>query len=136
MPVPNPFPPIGPQPSGITDTWVAFAVKPQQDGMYLDGRPSYNVLVPLRGTQLEETHLGIMLPATAQEEMTTRKERFEANQTFSLITGVKWWNIGYWVDPITSEIIAYHQYQYPRYTPPQLVWSNWPNTPEDFTPPP
>lgn len=135
MPVPNPFPPIGPQPSNIVDTWVSFSAKPAQEGMYLDGRPQYNVNVPLPGNDLEQTLLGLVTPVVAQQEMTTRKQRFEAHQNFSLKKGVKWWNIGYWIDPVTFEITAYYQYQYPKYTPPQMVWTNWPDTPEEFTPP-
>lgn len=133
MPIPNPFPPIGPEPSNIQDTWVLFLAKPEISGQYLDGRFSYNVSVPLPGTTLEETYLGVTLPASAQEEMQKRKERFEAHQTFSLKTPIKWWNVGYWVDPVTSELTAYYQYQFPIYTPPQLQWNNWPDTPEDFT---
>lgn len=135
-PYPVEDPPFEPAPApALADTWVAYAERPQVLGNYLDGRVQVSIPVPFRGQQLEEIYLGVMLPMTAEAEMIRRKNLFEAHQTFSAIRPLKWWNLGYYQDPLTLEITAYYQYQYPNYTAPQVQWNNWPNRPPTYTDP-
>lgn len=137
------FPALPPKPAkgspvspDLSDTWVEYTERPQVVGQYLDGRPQVNVSVPFRGNQLEEVYLGVMLPATAEDEMLTRKTRFEAHQDFSVFRPLKWITLGYWVDPVTFELTAYYQYRPVTYTPPQQEDTSWPTKPATFSDPP
>jgi hypothetical protein len=108
-------------------TWVftQFTDVPDINGQYLDGRPKYNVTVPLKGEILIPKPWPGKTLLEAQTALDAHRDEYNAMQVEQSLDPAVRVNVGYHLDVLTGLITTYHQTMFPGYKEPPATWTNW-----------
>ena len=103
--------------------YPALDAIPEVVGQYLDGRPLYDIELPVPGVQPQELILGAFDLDDLETEMAERQAAFDADQADRTPEGrtpVTWWPVGYYLD-LDVGVIALYQLKMPGYTVPYVA---------------
>ena len=105
---------------------IQFLEQPKLVGNFPNARPSYNIDTDLTEVGLLGEHLNSIdyygSVSDMLDHMQVRMDTFNQDQQLKSYDPLEWINIGYWLDPLSTLIIAYYQIRYPNYEPPDQTY--------------